>query len=118
MIRNYFFVISGLIVFLSGFAMAETVRLPLTVDYPLLRTLVVHQAFAETNETATILDEKDGCNRVTLSQPTFREENSQIRFETRVHIRLGKPLGDNCLMPIDWEGYLVFYQQPRIDAAS
>ncbi len=118
MIRNYFIVISGLIVFLTGYGMAETVRMPLTVDYPLLRGLVVQQAFTERNETATILDEKDGCNRVTLSRPTFREEHSHVRFETRVHIRLGKPLGDNCLMPIDWEGYLVFHQKPRIDAAS
>jgi len=118
MIRISFFIISGFFLLLSGHCLAETVSMPLTVDYPLLRTLVVHQAFTEANETATILDEKDGCNRVTLSHPTFRKENLHIRFETRVHIRLGKPLGDNCLMPINWEGYLVFYQQPRIDSAS
>ena len=118
MIKNYFIAVSGFILFLSSLCLAETVSLPLTVDYPLLRTLVVHQAFSEPNETATILDEKDGCNRVSLSQPDFREENSFVRFETRVHIRLGKPFGENCLMPIEWEGYLVFHQQPIIDAAK
>jgi hypothetical protein len=118
MIKKYFILFSGFIFSLCGHCMAETVRMPLTVDYPLLRSLVVYQAFAEPGETATILDEKDGCNRVTLSRPTFREENSLVRFETRVHLRLGKPLGENCLMPIAWEGYLVFYQRPRIDPAT
>jgi hypothetical protein len=116
--KKYFLIFSGLIFLLSGHCMAETVSMPLTVDYPLLRALAVYQAFAEPNETATILDEKDGCNRVTLSQPTFEEENSRVRFETRIHIRLGKPMGEYCLMPIEWEGYLVFYQRPRINPAS
>ena len=118
MIKKYFIIFSWFIFFLSGHCMAETVSMPLTVDYPLLRALVVYQAFAEPKETATILDEKDGCNRVTLSQPTFEEENSRVRFETRIHIRLGKPMGEYCLMPIEWEGYLVFYQRPRINPAS
>ena len=115
-----FFVLfgAGFVFFLSANCMAETVSLPLTIDYPLLRSLVVYQAFSEPNETVTILDEKDGCNRVTLSQPTFREENSQVRFECRVHIRLGKPFGENCLMPVEWEGYLVFFQRPQIDFAT
>jgi hypothetical protein len=118
MIKNYLIVISGLILFIAGPSTAETVSMPLTLDYPLLGALVVHQAFVEPNQTATVLDEKDGCNRVSLSRPTFSEKNSQVRFETRVHIRLGKPFGDNCLMPIDWEGYLVFHQQPKIDYAN
>lgn len=118
MIKKIFIIFSGFIFFLSGHCMAETVSMPLTVDYPLLRALVVYQAFTEPNETATILDEKDGCNRGALSQPTFKEENSLVRFETRVHIHLGKPMGEYCLMPIEWEGYLVFYQRPRIDPAS
>ena len=118
MIKKILIIFSGSIFFLSGHCMAETVSMPLTIDYPLLRAMVVYQAFAEPNETATILDEKDGCNRVTLSHPSFREENSRVRFETRVHIRLGKPMGEICLMPIEWEGYLVFYQRPRIDPES
>ena len=118
MIKSYFIAASGLLLFLSSLCLAETVSMPLTVDYPLLRTLVVHQAFREPDETATILDEKDGCNRVSLSQPAFREDNALVRFETRVHIRLGKPFGENCLMPIEWEGYLVFHQRPKMDAAN
>jgi hypothetical protein len=117
--KKLFFAVFSVFIFcLSTHCMAGTVTMPLTVDYPLLRTLVVHQAFAEPEETATILDEKDGCNRVTLSQPTFKEEHALVRFETRVHIRLGKPFGDNCLMPIEWEGFLVLFQRPRIDPVS
>ena len=118
MIKRSLIVLSGLIIFLSARCMAETVSMPLTVDYPLLRALTVFRAFPEPDETATILDEQDGCNRVTISQPAFSEENALIRFEVHAHIRLGKPLGGKCFLPIEWEGYIVFHQQPKIDPAT
>ncbi len=118
MIKKALIVLSALLFFLPVHAIAETISMPLTVDYPLLRALTVSQAFPEPDETAIILDKQDGCNRVTISQPAFAQENSLIRFEIRTHIRLGKSLGEKCFMPIEWESYLVFHQQPKIDPAT
>ena len=105
---------------LSGPCMAvtETVDLPLTIDYPLLRSLVVASAFTEPHETTTVLDENGGCRRITLSNPNYRSEGSLLQFEVKAEARLGASIGSTCLAPVEWEGYVVFKQRPRIDPQS
>lgn len=63
--------------FLSSPCMAitETVDLPLTIDYPLLRSLVVATVFTNPGETTTVLDENGGCRRITLSSPKYRNDD-------------------------------------------
>ena len=48
-------------------ALAETVALPVTIDYPLLRRLVVEQSFPGPGESALVVDEAGGCTRIELS---------------------------------------------------
>lgn len=97
--------------------MAETekISLPITIDYPLLRSLLVSQAFPETGETATLVNRGDGCTLLTTAQPQISESDGQIRFEVLVNARAGTPLGDSCFAPVEWQGYLVLYQQPLLD---
>ncbi|PIP37943.1 MAG: hypothetical protein COX20_00165, partial [Desulfobacterales bacterium CG23_combo_of_CG06-09_8_20_14_all_52_9] len=45
----------------------KTVTLPLTIDYPLLRSLVVYHAFKSPDNSAVVLDEGDGCNFIRIS---------------------------------------------------
>ena len=99
-------------------AIRETVDLPLTIDYPLLRSLVVVSAFTETGETTTVLDENGGCRRITLSSPKYRSEGSRLQFEVKAEARLGTSIGSTCLAPVEWEGYVVFKQRPRIAPQS
>ncbi len=97
------------------FAFSETVSLPLTLDYTLLRSLTIHSAFSDPGLTAILLDEYDGCTKIIASEPHFSRSGSFVRFETKVNIRSGALIGDKCLMPVIWEGYLVLYQKPKID---
>ena len=101
-----------------GMAVAETVNLPLTIDYPLLRSLVVATVFTNPGETTTVLDENGGCRRITLSAPNYRAEGSHLQFEVKAKARLGTTLGNTCLAPVEWEGYVVFEQRPRIETQS
>ena len=101
-----------------GVAVAETVNLPLTIDYPLLRSLAVATAFTDPGETAIVLDENQGCRRITLSAPNYRAEGSHLKFEVKAEARLGATLGNTCLAPVEWEGYVVFEQRPRIETQS
>ena len=96
-------------------AQAKTVALPITIDYPLLRALVVATAFGGPAETLVVLDESRGCRRIVVSPPDYSGENGLIRSEFQVSLRLGAALGDACLAPIDWEGILVLHQRPRIE---
>ena len=99
----------------SGFTTVKKITLPLTIDYPLLRSLVIYNAFTGPDQTVTVLNENDGCISVVLSEPNFSEERSQIRFETKVQVNGGTPIKEKCFMPIRWDGYVVFFQKPRID---
>ena len=117
-LRNFFRVsvlLLMLILLLPGYAFSKTVSLPLLIDYPLLRSLVIYAAFTDPDQTSVVLDEDNGCRKITISEPSFTEENSRVRFETKLHIRIGTQIGNKCFMPIEWEGYLALFMEPRID---
>ena len=101
-----------------GMAVTETVDLPLTIDYPLLRSLVVATAFTGPGETTIVLDENEGCRRITLSAPNYRSEGSVLQFEVKAEAQLGTSIGSTCLAPVEWEGYVVFEQRPGIEPQS
>ncbi|MFY9943052.1 MAG: hypothetical protein WAK57_12830 [Desulfobacterales bacterium] len=96
-------------------AQAKAVALPITIDYPLLRALVVATVFSGPAKNLVVLDESRGCRRIVVSPPAYSGENGLIRSEFQVSLRLGAALGDACLAPIDWEGILVLHQRPRMD---
>lgn len=103
------------IFFLPTYALSKTVSLPLSIDYQLLRSLVVKAAFTGPGDTAVLLYEDAGCKKVTISEPTFTEQDLRVRFEVRVYVRAGVYLMGNCLMPVEWEGYLSLIQRPKIN---
>ena len=101
---------------LQAQASTETVSLPLSIDYQLLKSIVIKTAYTDQGQTAILLNENGGCMKVTISEPSFREESSQILFETKVHVVAGTYIVNNCVMPIEWEGSLVLVQKPIVDS--
>lgn len=93
---------------------AKIVTFPMTIDYTLLRSLVIYSVFRDVDETAVILNEGDGCRKITLARPLYSEENGLIRFETRVSVRMGSTVGANCVLPMEWEGIVVLFQRPVV----
>ncbi|MFP3911518.1 MAG: hypothetical protein ACLFUT_05535, partial [Desulfobacteraceae bacterium] len=63
-------------------ARAETVRFPLFVDFPLLRTLVINSVFDGPNQRAEVLNNHNGCRQITLSGPSFEEKDALVSLET------------------------------------
>ena len=63
-----------------------------------------------------MLNENGGCMKITISEPSVRDEGSQILFETKVHVVAGTYILNNCVMPIEWEGYLALVQKPIVDS--
>ena len=97
-------------------AWARTVSLPITLDYPLLRALIVNQAFPEAGERSTLVNEGNGCLYLGLSSPALTEAEGLIRLEMKVAARAGTPVGTGCFGQLEWQGYLVFHQRPRLTA--
>ena len=65
---------------------AESLRLPLTVDLPLLRTLIVQQAYPIPGEKASILNMGQGCNQIALLSPQVSVDRGYLRLQTGVAI--------------------------------
>jgi hypothetical protein len=94
---------------------AQVVRLPVTVDYSLLQTLIIRKAFTEADQSVILLNKGNRCLFLSLAKPTVSEAEGLVRFETQVSVHAGTPVADQCLVPLEWQGFLVLYQRPVID---
>jgi hypothetical protein len=93
----------------------ESVSLPMSIDYPMLRSLIIQAAYPDPDTSAVLLDEEKGCKRVVISGPRVKEKEGFIEFETKVKVKAGIVVFGSCVMPVEWEGYLIFIQHPIID---
>ncbi len=95
---------------------AETVQLPMSIDLLLLRNLIVDQAYREPGERARVLVLSEGCNELWLHNPVLSQEQELLRFQTGISITWGTPIAGNCYGALNWQGYLVLRQHPRLDS--
>ncbi len=96
-------------------ARADTIRIPLSIDLPLLRTMIVDQAYGDPGERATIVSMGGGCNEITLSRPQVASGGKLLLFQTAISVHWGTPIAGTCVAPLYWEGSLVLSQRPVID---
>ena len=85
---------------------AEVVVLPLTLDHKLLTSLLLRSNFSGNDHSAAIVGAPGDCNFVRISEPHFSSAGELLRLVMRLEIRAGTQLGDNCLVPVQWQGYL------------
>ena len=108
-------IISGL--FLSSSPCnAREVRIPISLDYQLLRTLIVQSHFTGPDGTAQLVNEGDGCIALILSNPGFSGGDNAVNFSSDVYLHAGTPVGGSCLMPLQWEGSIEVVQKPKLDS--
>lgn len=93
----------------------EEVRLPIRLDYDLLRSLFMNKVYTEPGGRAVALDADQGCTRIELWEPTLAPEGRYLRLGTRIMVRAGAPLGQTCLQPVKFEGYIEVVQRPYVD---
>ncbi|MEE4314231.1 MAG: hypothetical protein V2J11_07015 [Desulfofustis sp.] len=105
----------ALLVGLACPSRAETIRIPLSIDLPLLRTMIVNQAYPDPGEQTTIVSMAQRCNEITLSRPQVGSNGERLLFQTAITVHWGTPIAGACLAPLFWEGSLVLSQQPVID---
>lgn len=105
----------ALLLGLAGLSRAETIRIPLSIDLPLLRTMIVNQAYQAPGEQSTIVSMAQRCNEITLSRPQVGSNGDLLLFQTAITVHWGTPIAGACLAPLFWEGSLVLSQQPVID---
>jgi len=104
-----------LVFFVVSPVYAEKVIIPLSLDNTLLTTLLRQSAFTEVGRSATIVGKPGDCTYLRVSEPRFSSVGGLLRLEVRLLVRLGSEFGENCLVPVEWEGYLQLFQKPVID---
>lgn len=94
---------------------AQNAVLPITIDYPMLNALVGSRLFPKNESEVELVKDPLGCKKIVISNPEFREDNARLRFEIKVRIKAGLQANNDCYLPVEWEGYVVFFQTPVID---
>ena len=94
----------------------EALRLPLALDYPLIRSLFHFQAFNKPGGKALLGDAKaGGCNNIELWGADLSPEQSLLKIGTNIKIKAGLKVFGNCVPFADWEGNLKILQRVWVD---
>ncbi len=106
------------LVFSTSFVFAKEVVLPLTLDHSLLTSLLRQHSFANDDQSAAVVGRPGDCTYIRLSKPQFSSAEKLLRLELRLDIKVSVPLGETCLLPVEWHGYLELLQQPILDSKT
>ena len=97
-------------------ARARQVDVPLQYDFDFIRQALVAQVYNGPNGKAVLWDDGTGCGFLKLRDPEVNGTAERIRVVTRGAARVGTPVGDGCLAPVQWDGFLEVFEQPQISA--
>jgi hypothetical protein len=98
------------------FAAPETVSLPVTLDYPFIRSVFVHQLYTAPGGRAIVVDEAEGnCAHIELWNPEVSRDASLIKLGTNIKIKAGVSVLGNCIELVAWEGYIEVLQRLSLD---
>ncbi len=107
-----------LVLLLVPAAKAQRVVLPMTLDYKLLTSLIVREAFPGKNNSAAIVGRPGECTYLGISEPKLSAAGKNVRLDMKLAVRLGTDLTGECLVPVEWQGYLSLVQQPVFDGQT
>lgn len=97
---------------------ARSVALPLTLDSDLLTSLLIKNGFTGKNQTVALVGNEGDCVHVRISDPHYSTNNGLLSLELKLFVRVGTTLGENCFVPVEWQGYLTLLQRPLLNAQN
>ncbi|MBI4828049.1 MAG: hypothetical protein HY804_04455 [Nitrospinae bacterium] len=93
---------------------AGRAEIPVTIAPPLLRAFFMEELFNGPGGAAEVVDEADGCRRITLTAPELSTEGARVALWARVTMRAGVTLFNQCVTPVTWEGLIQVMQRPSL----
>jgi hypothetical protein len=115
MSRRLFAYTALAIVLMAPRAPAGEVRLPLTVEPPVIRAALLRDLYNGANQRAVFWGEPGECSFFYLQDPEVGVEIGRVRVISRGEARLGTDLGATCLSPLAWGGFIELFARPRLD---
>lgn len=99
---------------LTSPVIGETVTLQIKLDYPLLQQLMVNQLFKTTDNSAEVLHDSTGCNKILISDPRLGEQQQKLEITTHLKANIGTALLGTCTKLYNWQGVAEFLTEPVI----
>jgi len=98
-------------------AAIQTITVPLTLDYPFIRMILLDQLYNQPGERAVVIDERagGGCTYIEMQNPDVRSDGSFIIVGSRIKIEGGVPMFGDCIPMVNWEGYIEVSQRVVLD---
>jgi len=100
----------------AGTAEARQITIPLRLDLSQVRQALIAQVYREPGEQCTMLDDGSGCQLLRLSAPQVDAVKGRLRLVSRGSARLGISVNDQCVTPLEWNGFVEVFGEPQIDA--
>jgi septal ring-binding cell division protein DamX len=93
---------------------AETVAIPLFLNYPQLQLLMKRAMFTGPDDSALYLLDNEGCNTVSFSQPHLSAEGEGLRLTAKTHVTVGANVTDGCMTITRWAGRTLVKGKPLL----
>ena len=97
-------------------AAARQVTVPLHFDHELIRQALLAQIYTSQSGKAILWDDGTGCGFLKLREPAISTAGGRIRVVTRGEARVGTAVGNQCLAPLQWDGFIEVLEDPQISA--
>jgi hypothetical protein len=101
-----------------GEAAVKTLEIPLTLEYPLVRSLLINHLFSDPGQKAIVVDEEGGCRHIQLWAPETMADGSLLKITCRIKVRAGVRIIGLCFDPVEWQGYIEVWQRVHLEPGS
>ena len=94
----------------------STVNVPIQLDFPLLRQVLLRQLFETPDQSAELLHDPLGCSRIVVAEPQLRAKQLDLEVLTEVSAVLGMSTPGGCTTLLQWQGSAGFLGRPLIQS--
>ena len=91
---------------------AETVAIPVFLNYPQLQLLMKRAMFTGPDDSARYLLDNEGCNTVSFSELHLSAEDEELRLNAETLAIIGVNSTDGCMTITQWAGRTVVKGKP------
>jgi len=95
-------------------ASAETVEIPVFLNYPQLQLLMKRAMFSGPDDSARYLLDNEGCNTVSFSGLHLSAEGEGLRLNAKTLAIIGVNATDGCMAISQWTGQTVVRGKPLL----
>jgi hypothetical protein len=92
----------------------RTVEVPLTLDFPLVQSMVKEKIFTSPGGKI-LIEDQDGCTKIELSDPQVFPVQTSLGIRSKIKFESGFRIGGTCFHLVTWIGEIEILQRLRLD---